>query len=430
MTLRVSVQILSLALVCKLLIIVQMNIILLIASLWVFNVWLMMYSIFIVLLQVDPESVPLVLVSCNALLAAGSYVYEIYTPFFGRPFYDVPIAGWVTILLACVFPPFGMAIIVVLGMYFTAVGQSLDFSSSSQITPFHVSCTDMILSIIAATLFLGGVNFYLALKTRGLAVAKESSQTYSIDEDKNALSQQDTLTEDKNENIAVSIKNLCREFTRQDGSTNKAVNGLTVSFGFNQITSLLGHNGSGKSTTISLLTGLLNPDSGDAFIRGLSVTREMASIRPLLGVCPQTNVLWDLLTVSEHMELMTRIRNLSEIESRKNILDLMMEIGLSDKADTFAKDLSGGQKRKLCTANALIGDPAVIFLDEPTAGMDSSARRDVWEMLLKRKVGKAIVLCTHQMDEADILGDRVVILSDGCVQEQGTPAFLKAKRTL
>ena len=420
MAMRMSVTLIGIALVCKLLIIVQVDMIFLMITLLLYSLWMMMLSIFIGLVGVDPDTCTMFLVAATSLVASLSYVY---LPYFYGSSYVVPIPDWGTTLLAYAFPPFAMSMIIVIGMYFTSIGQPLNFSSSNSTTPFFVTCSGMIFAIAIGIMIMACVNWYLIVKSRGLASTSNSSPVTH-----GGMSAEDSLKgTEQNVRIAVSIKKLKKEFVRNDGSINKAVDGLTVDFYENQITSFLGHNGAGKSTTISLLTGLFNPDSGDAFIRGFSVANEMTQIRPLMGVCPQTNILWDLLTVRDHMQLFARIRNISDVASRDEIHELMKDIGLVDKADTYAKDLSGGQKRKLCTAIALIGNPSIVFLDEPTAGMDSSARRDVWNMLLKRKAGKCIILCTHQMDEADVLGDRIAVVSAGQLQEIGTPAFLKAK---
>jgi len=180
---------------------------------------------------------------------------------------------------------------------------------------------------------------------------------------------------------------------------------------------------------------LYNVTGGDAKIGGNSIVRNMRECRPLLGVCPQENVLWDFLTVHDHMQLFRTMRNVKFTADKKadaktaeeEINDLLKQVDLYSKRDTIAKDLSGGMKRKLQLAVALIGDPKVVFLDEPTAGMDSKARRSVWKLLMNNRQGRCIVLCTHYMDEADILGDRVAVIDNGRLQEAGTPSELKTK---
>ena len=202
-----------------------------------------------------------------------------------------------------------------------------------------------------------------------------------------------------------------------------AVDGLTVDFKVNEITSFLGHNGAGKTTTIQVLTGLYKPENGDAFVCGKSILNDMNGVRSMISVCPQENVLWDTLTVSEHVEMWYQLRGLNYTSN--DVVNSLAEFGLSDKIDSNAGDLSGGQKRKLQVALAFVGDPKVIYLDEPTAGMDTQARRDVWALLRRKKQGRSIILTTHFMDEADILGDNIAILHSGKLQVAGTSAQLK-----
>jgi len=417
---RMIPQVLCLFLISKLLIIVQIDGWLLILTLIMYVAWLMLLCIFLGLMAVDPDSCSLVLVAGTSLLSSLTYLFLSY--FYNSGFIP-PIPSWGLYVLAYCFPPFAMGMIICCAMYYTSIGEPLNLGSALSDTPFGCTTAGMIVALATSIAIMAVVVFYLIKKTTGIAKSRKSSEGESM-----RLSTANNLKDlENNPSVAVSIKGMSKYFTRQDGTTNKAVDGLTVDFYEGQITSFLGHNGAGKSTAISLLTGLFLPDSGDAFIRGHSVKHDMASIRPLIGVCPQTNILWDLLSCRDHMELFARIRNIPDVQSKSEIDVLLRDIGLLDKADTFAKDLSGGQKRKLQTAIALIGDPPVIFLDEPTAGMDSSARRDMWDILLKKKKGKAIILCTHQMDEADILGDRVAVVSAGHLQEAGSPAFLKAK---
>lgn len=220
--------------------------------------------------------------------------------------------------------------------------------------------------------------------------------------------------------VAVSICGLRKSF----GGVI-AVDGLSVDFYANQITSFLGHNGAGKTTTIQLLTGLHRPTGGDAFIFGKSIMNDMVGVRESISVCPQENLLWDLLTVREHIMLYAGLRGLKEGEA--DAIKFLEEVGLQDKVDSRSKDLSGGQQRKLQVALALVGEPKVVFLDEPTAGMDSQARREIWKLLDSKKAGRAIILTTHHMDEADILGDRIAVIDAGHLQVAGTSDDLKGK---
>ncbi|KAK8811367.1 hypothetical protein WA158_003101 [Blastocystis sp. Blastoise] len=206
-----------------------------------------------------------------------------------------------------------------------------------------------------------------------------------------------------------------------------AVRKFTGTFYNNHINVLLGHNGAGKSTLISVLTGLYSPTDGDAFLDGHSLAYEKNTIRRELGVCPQQNVLQDLLTVYEHLVLFARLRNVPEDKIEGMVMHTLEEIDLLDKKDTLIKNLSGGMKRKVNVAIAFIGDPKIVFLDEPTAGMDPVARRSTWTLLEEKKKDHIIVLCTHFMDEADFLADYIYIMALGELQVAGSSLYLKNK---
>ncbi|KAM9137819.1 phospholipid-transporting ATPase ABCA1 isoform 1-T2 [Pangshura tecta] len=222
--------------------------------------------------------------------------------------------------------------------------------------------------------------------------------------------------------LGVSIQNLVKIY--RDGK-KVAVDGLTLNFFEGQITSFLGHNGAGKTTTMSILTGLFPPTSGTAFILGKDIRAELSTIRQNLGVCPQHNVLFDLLTVEEHIWFYARLKGLSEKKVKEEMQQMVMDVGLPHKLKARTSKLSGGMQRKLSVALAFVGGSKVVILDEPTAGVDPYSRRGIWELLLKYRHGRTIILSTHHMDEADILGDRIAIISNGKLCCVGSSLFLK-----
>jgi ABC-type multidrug transport system ATPase subunit len=193
----------------------------------------------------------------------------------------------------------------------------------------------------------------------------------------------------------------------------------------NQITVLLGHNGAGKSTLISVLTGLLSPTAGTAWIRGKSIETDMRAIEQELGLCPQFNTIYSELTVLEHLKMFAAFKRVPSAEIETAAKAMALDVGLADKVNVESSKLSGGMKRKLCLGIALIGDPKVVILDEPTSGMDPYSRRAAWEFLQRRKTGRIIVLTTHYMDEADYLGDRIAIMAKGRLKCFGSPMYLK-----
>uniref|UniRef100_A0A4W5LI24 ABC transporter domain-containing protein n=1 Tax=Hucho hucho TaxID=62062 RepID=A0A4W5LI24_9TELE len=220
----------------------------------------------------------------------------------------------------------------------------------------------------------------------------------------------------------VSIRNLVKIYKTGE---KLAVDGLTVDFYENHITSFLGHNGAGKTTTMSILTGLFAPTSGTALINGYDIRTDMDTIRKHLGMCPQHNVLFNDLTVEEHIYFYSRLKGRSRDEVKSEMDQMIKDVGLPHKRKEFAKNLSGGMQRKLSVAIAFVGGSNIVILDEPTAGVDPYARRGIWELLLKYKQGRTIILSTHHMDEADILGDRIAIISHGKMCCYGSSLFLK-----
>uniref|UniRef100_A0A8D2PRP9 ATP-binding cassette sub-family A member 2 n=1 Tax=Zosterops lateralis melanops TaxID=1220523 RepID=A0A8D2PRP9_ZOSLA len=205
-----------------------------------------------------------------------------------------------------------------------------------------------------------------------------------------------------------------------------ALNKLSLNLYENQVVSFLGHNGAGKTTTMSILTGLFPPTSGSATIYGHDIRTEMDKIRKNLGMCPQHNVLFDRLTVEEHLWFYSQLKSMAEEEIRKEMDKMIEDLELSNKRHCQVQTLSGGMKRKLSVAIAFVGGSRAVILDEPTAGVDPYARRAIWDLILKYKPGRTILLSTHHMDEADLLGDRIAIISHGKLKCCGSPLFLKS----
>jgi len=199
-----------------------------------------------------------------------------------------------------------------------------------------------------------------------------------------------------------------------------AVNDVSFKVYQNEIFAILGHNGAGKSTLLNIMVGLLRASQGDIYFDGSSLSSDLKKIRRDFGVCPQSNIIFDDLTVEQHIQIYGGIKN-----ADVNVDEILKEVDLSDQKYKKASKLSGGQKRKLCIGLAIIGNPKYIFLDEPTTGLDPLSRRKIWELLLKNKEGRVIFLTTHYMDEADILADRKLILNEGKIRCLGTSLYLK-----
>ncbi|KAL7097878.1 hypothetical protein ACP275_10G171500 [Erythranthe tilingii] len=222
----------------------------------------------------------------------------------------------------------------------------------------------------------------------------------------------------------IQIRNLHKVYTSKKANCC-AVNSLQLSLYENQILALLGHNGAGKSTTISMLVGLIRPTSGDALVFGKNILTDMDEIRQSLGVCPQYDILFPELTVKEHLEIFANIKGVKEDCLENVVIEMAEEVGLADKLNTLVRALSGGMRRKLSLGIALIGDSKVIILDEPTSGMDPYSMRLTWQLIKRIKKGRIILLTTHSMDEADALGDRIAIMANGSLKCCGSSFFLK-----
>ncbi|EDS44170.1 ATP-binding cassette sub-family A member 3 [Culex quinquefasciatus] len=221
--------------------------------------------------------------------------------------------------------------------------------------------------------------------------------------------------------VGIQIRNLRKVYP----GNKTAVNGLVLNMYEDQITVLLGHNGAGKTTTMSMLTGMIAPTSGTAYLNGHDVRTEIEGVRRSLGICPQHNVLFDELTVEEHLRFFARLKGIPKNCLHEEINKYLVMLELTDKRNAQSHTLSGGMKRRLAVGVALCGGSKVVLLDEPTSGLDPSARRSLWDLLQQEKKHRTILLTTPFMDEADVLGDRIAIMSDGVLKAVGSPFFLK-----
>ncbi|GAQ79509.1 ABC transporter A family [Klebsormidium nitens] len=229
-----------------------------------------------------------------------------------------------------------------------------------------------------------------------------------------------TLRRQEKEARCVVVSGL-----RKDFGGAVAVAGVDLVLYEGQITALLGHNGAGKSTTIAMLTGLVPPSAGDADVRGKSIHTHMDAIRRQLGVCPQHDILFPELTVEEHLQLFATLKDVDRAAIPAQVANMIQSVGLADKRHARAASLSGGMKRKLSVAIALLGGSRVVILDEPSAGMDPYSQRAIWRLLKRSKAGRCILLTTHSMEEADALGDRIAIMSHGMLRAAASSLYLK-----
>uniref|UniRef100_A0A3B3YYC3 Cholesterol transporter ABCA5 n=1 Tax=Poecilia mexicana TaxID=48701 RepID=A0A3B3YYC3_9TELE len=227
---------------------------------------------------------------------------------------------------------------------------------------------------------------------------------------------------------AIRIANICKVYKDKD-STVEALRGFTFDIYEGQITALLGHSGAGKSTLMNILCGICPPTNGSATIYGSPVAEiaEGSEMKQLVGICPQFNIIFDVLTVEEHLRIFAAIKGIPPADVDAEVTRVLKDLDLEKIMTAQAKNLSGGQKRKLSVGIAILGDPKILLLDEPTAGMDPCSRHQVWSLLKNRRAGRVIVLSTHYMDEADILADRKAVISQGQLKCVGSSLYLKIK---
>jgi len=206
-----------------------------------------------------------------------------------------------------------------------------------------------------------------------------------------------------------------------------AVNDLTLTVRDGELLALLGLNGAGKSTTVRLLSCLCRADTGDAFLHGKSISQDSETVKSMIGVSPQESATAPNLTVYENMELMARLHGMSKEKTRERIAELEQIFSLDRVRHQKSKTLSGGWLRRLSIAMALVSEPQILFLDEPTLGLDVLARRELWAFIRSLKGKMTVILTTHYMEEAEQLADRIAVMSEGRLCALGNAAELKAR---
>jgi ABC-2 type transport system ATP-binding protein len=214
-----------------------------------------------------------------------------------------------------------------------------------------------------------------------------------------------------------------RELRKRYGSI-QAVDGVTFAVARGEVFGLLGPNGAGKTTTVEMLEGLRPPDSGELSVLGVDVARDADRIKPRIGISLQTAALYPKLTVTEVIDLFR------SFYPRSRPTDELIELlGLGERRNAWSRDLSGGQRQRLAVALALVNDPELVFLDEPTTGLDPAARRSLWDIVSDlRSQGRSVLLTTHYMEEAEVLCDRIAIMDHGRILEMGTVDELVSRR--
>ena len=211
---------------------------------------------------------------------------------------------------------------------------------------------------------------------------------------------------------AIRVHDLRKHY----GAT-RAVDGISFDVQVGEVFGLLGPNGAGKTTTVEILEGLRRSDSGEATVLGIDASRSPDALKPRIGVALQTASLYPKLTVTEVLDLFRSFYS----RHGQTTADLIDRFDLGEKRSSQTRELSGGQRQRLAVALALVNDPELVFLDEPTTGLDPAARRSLWEVVLDlKRQGRTVVLTTHYMEEAEVLCDRLAIMDHGRILEAGT----------
>ncbi|KAJ6646771.1 Phospholipid-transporting ATPase ABCA3 [Pseudolycoriella hygida] len=380
----------------------------------------------------------------SAVTASSIVWYLSYVPYFiTNANYD-KVAGYVKVLL-CFCPNTAMAYGIKLIIRNEELGDGLSWSTLWR--PIHVYDsltigTTMAFLLLTAIMFLMLTMYIENIFPGSYGVAKpwnypfkkdywfpsknrnsyQAFGDHNDDNDSAQINPGNFEDEPTNEHAGVVIKNMCKTFDKK-----VAVCNLSMNMYNNQITALLGHNGAGKTTTFSMLTGMIGSTSGTALINGYDIHTDTDMARSSMGFCPQHNILFDELTVREHILFFSLLKGLSPEASNEEVQKYVRLLELEPKINEMSQNLSGGMKRKLSIGIALCGQSKVVFCDEPTSGMDAASRRSLWNVLIEEKKDRVIVLSTHFMDEADVLGDRIAIMAHGKLMCAGSPFFLKKR---
>ena len=226
-----------------------------------------------------------------------------------------------------------------------------------------------------------------------------------------------------NSGPAILVEGLVKSFGEV-----RALRGIDLSVPRGTVLGVLGPNGAGKTTMVRILTTLLQPDEGRAWVEGRDVVREAAAVRRCIGLSGQSAAIQEELTGKENLEIVGRLYHLGKARARSRGSELLQQFGLADAADRTAKTYSGGMQRRLDLAASLVGEPRVLFLDEPTTGLDPRSRMGMWDIIRSLAAGGTTLLLTTQyLDEADELADEIVVIDQGLVIAAGTAEELKSR---
>ncbi|CAL8076394.1 unnamed protein product [Calicophoron daubneyi] len=256
----------------------------------------------------------------------------------------------------------------------------------------------------------------------GWNLRKETKKAYKVETtaDRESLL---TKKETNEAEVGAAVQKISKYYRN---SSKPALNSLSLNFYQNQTTTIIGHNSKERSAFVEVLVGVENPTSGTVKINGYDLLSQKALVRDLLGYCPQYNITFDDFTVSENLQFYYSLKGVSKKDADEESGALLHKLGLSGKRNELSKSLSVSQKRKLSVAVAFLGHPSVVVLEEPTSEVDFGSRRSLWTLISGLKSGRTVIITTNDTDEADALGDRVAIISEGRLRLIGSGLFLKS----
>jgi len=256
---------------------------------------------------------------------------------------------------------------------------------------------------------------------------KEQEEAEVLEDDDVKAERKRVLSSQYDSDCPLVVKNFRKEYAPRikGGKPHVAVRSATFAVENRMVFGLLGPNGAGKTTLIHSLIGVYSPTAGYARVAGFNIETDMDQVYKRIGICPQHDILWNDLTVEEHLLFYARLKGISRREEDDTVYKSLASVGLVDFKKNLVKGLSGGEKRRLSIAIALVGDPKIVFLDEPTTGLDPDVRRLIWDILNEISQNKTIILTTHSMEEAEVLCDRIAIMSHGTIRCCNTSLRLK-----
>ncbi len=319
--------------------------------------------------------------------------------------------SWWRKILGILFPQIGFS----MGNKIIAKNGGLDWNNVGELVSIIVS--------LGSGTVLFFISFWYLDQVVPRAVGFRKPWTFPFFFKQNPDDSDPLMGENTSPSSFVRVDHVTKQYSSSSAASSPALSDVSLSFPAGSVTVLLGQNGAGKTTLINILTGMIDPSAGKVRIFGNPVSTARESI----GYCPQHDVLWPELTVVQHLSIFGRIKKIPSLDVSRQIDQLISLLGLTAREHVPVSHLSGGMKRRLCTAIAFLGKAKFVVLDEPSSGMDPFSRKQLWEAVGSLKSGRAVLLSTHYLDEAELVGDKIAILHKGVLRGEGRSTELKRK---